>query len=653
MSPVPFETYRFDARPDTADFRDRLFEPTLIEVPPRLPVERFRRARVRVLDQGPDGACTGFGLATVVHFLLRTRSVEPDRTRVSPWMLYDLARRYDEWPGEDYEGSSARGAVKGWHKHGVCAARLWPRRRSRGRLTAAIARDAGRRPLGAYYRVNHHDLAALHTALAEVGVLYATSWIHTGWYEPGADGVIPRRPDRVGGHAFAIVAYDERGFWVQNSWGPGWGQRGLALVTYDDWFENAMDVWVTRLGAPVALARRSVAAGLSAQGNLASGYAYADLRPHVVSVGNDGRLREGGTYGTSRAEVAEIVRTEIPRAMAGWGRKRLLLYAHGGLVDEKAAVQRVAEYRATLLGAEVYPLAFVWKTDFWTTVRNILDDALGRRRPEGFWDEAKDFLLDRLDDALEPLARALGGKAVWDEMKENAVRATTRREGAARWVGELVAGLIRAEPDLEIHLAGHSAGSIFLAPLVQWLTARGRIASGPMAGRTGLGLRVASCTLWAPACTVELFKACYLPALRDGGIGRFTLFTLTDEAEQDDHCANIYHKSLLYLVSNAFEARPRIPMVRDGEPILGMERFVADDPDLGRVLVRGESWILAPNTQPVGSADASRARHHGDFDDDEATVRATLARILDAPRTGAGLTFRRSAGGLRNRRPAV
>ncbi len=216
MSPVPSETYRFDARPDTADFRDRLFEPTLIEVPPRLPVERFRRARVPVLDQGPDGACTGFGLATVVHFLLRTRSVEPDRTRVSPWMLYDLARRYDEWPGEDYEGSSARGAVKGWHKHGVCAARLWPRRRNRGRLTAEIARDAGRRPLGAYYRVNHHDLAALHTALAEVGVLFATSWIHTGWYEPEADGVIPHRPDRVGGHAFAIVAYDERGFCIQN-----------------------------------------------------------------------------------------------------------------------------------------------------------------------------------------------------------------------------------------------------------------------------------------------------------------------------------------------------------------------------------------------------------------------------------------------------
>ena len=36
-----------------------------------------------------------------------------------------MARRYDEWPGEDYTGSSARGAMKGWHKHGVCAEAEW------------------------------------------------------------------------------------------------------------------------------------------------------------------------------------------------------------------------------------------------------------------------------------------------------------------------------------------------------------------------------------------------------------------------------------------------------------------------------------------------------------------------------------------------
>ncbi len=43
-------------------------------------------------------------------------------------------------------------------------------------------------------------------------------------------------------------------------------------------------------------------------------------------------------------------------------------------------------------------------------------------------------MLDRLDDALEPLARVLSGKAAWDEMKENALAATQNTKGRrASW----------------------------------------------------------------------------------------------------------------------------------------------------------------------------------------------------------------------------
>ena len=72
-----------DARPDTADFRDRMFEPTLVDVPTHVPLQRYLDLDVPVLDQGGEGACTAFGLATVAHTLLRTRSSGPDTTRVS------------------------------------------------------------------------------------------------------------------------------------------------------------------------------------------------------------------------------------------------------------------------------------------------------------------------------------------------------------------------------------------------------------------------------------------------------------------------------------------------------------------------------------------------------------------------------------------
>jgi hypothetical protein len=237
---------------------------------------------------------------------------------------------------------------------------------------------------------------------------------------------------------------------------------------------------------------------------------------------------------------------------------------------------------------------------------------------------------DRIDDMLEPLARALGGRAQWEEMKENALLATRSEKGGARFVAGCLAGLGARNPSLELHVIGHSAGAVFHAPLVQLLSSRGRISHGPMRGETGHGLGIASCSLWAPACTVALFKESYLPLIQSGDIGRFSVFTLTEDAERDDTCAGLYRKSLLYLVSNAFEPTPRIPRRRSrGQPLLGMATFIQEEPSL-RTLFQGKArWVLSPNEAVLGTQGASRARSHGGFDDDDATLRSTLAHILN------------------------
>ena len=645
----------YNARPDTMDFRDKMYEATLIEVPKRIALEDYRKVKVPILDQGAEGACTGFGLATVTNYLLRKRKEVKGKDSVSPRMMYEMAKRYDEWPGEKYDGSSARGAMKGWHKHGVCSESLWryDPKKPDSKLTETRIADAANRPLGAYFRVNHKDLVAMHAALAEVGILYATATVHAGWEAVSADGLIPLQDEILGGHAFAIVAFDERGFWIQNSWGPDWGQQGFALISYQDWLTNGTDIWVARLGVPVILEAAAKGAAPGRAGALrAKSYSYPELRPHIISIGNDGALRDDGIFGTSAAEAEEIIKQDFPRITRNWKKKRLLLYAHGGLVSEESAIQRVSDYRKALLDAEVYPLAFSWKSDAWTTIKNIIEDAHNRRRPEGILDAAKDFMLDRLDDALEPLARTLGGKAMWSEMKENALFATMNEKGGARIALGFLDELLAQDPSIEIHIAGHSAGSIFHAPVVQLLTAKGKIASGPLSGMTGLGRKIETCTLWAPACTVDLFKQTYLPALNAKGIKRFALFTLTDQVEQDDNCANIYHKSLLYLVSDAFEKRVRIPVFqKDGEPILGMEKFVRGDPELDMLFKNGKAdWVRSPNTAEDGSPIHSTARHHGDFDDDKPTVLATLARILGQGTAQAPFEFARTPASLQARR---
>jgi predicted chitinase len=649
---------KLDARPDTTDFRDTMYVPTLTEVPTHIPLGDFLDYDVPVLDQGKEGACTGYGLATVANYLQLRRRVLPEKVPVSPRMLYNMARRYDEWPGEDYEGSSARGAMKGWHKHGVCREELYP---SAGKddgkgLTEMRTSEARKRPLGAYFRVNHKDLVAMHSAIAEVGVLYATSMVHEGWQQVGGDGAIRSSERIIGGHAFAIVAYDDEGFWLQNSWGTDWGAGGFAHLTYDDWLRNGTDVWVARLGAPVTLrTAEATATAHSAAAGESIAYSFADLRPHIVSVGNNGELRAGGDYGTSPQGLQHIFDEDIPRVTHGWKKPRILLYAHGGLVGEEAAVQRLAEYRPHLLEKEVYPLAFIWRTDYWTTIKNILQDAVRRRRPEGALDAAKDFMLDRLDDALEPLARALTGKRAWDEMKENAL-AASKSGGAADLVVRHVQRLYAA--GAEVHLVGHSAGSILLGPVATSLAAA--------------GVPIASCSLWAPACTMALFNKHYRPAIENQQIGRFGLYVLNDKTERDDNCGKIYNKSLLYLVSDAFEDKIRIPSAlpgvlpdyRAGVPVLGLEKCLGAKE---RALFDGtqHQLVIAPNQADPASGTASQARAHGAFDDDPATVMSTFLRVLgevqpqqapapvQARPAIAAIKFRKSSGSLRDRRQNI
>ncbi|MBZ9937493.1 C1 family peptidase [Mesorhizobium sp. BR1-1-16] len=608
----------FDALPDTLDFRDQIFVPTLIRVGAVSDLASYRAFGLPVLNQGSEGACTGFGLASVANFLLRLRGSATTADKVSAWMLYAMAKRYDEWPGEDYSGSSARGAMKGWFKHGLCAYDLWNERDPDPTLEEKRAADALGRPLGAYFRVNHKDLVAMHSAITEAGILYATARVHEGWQAVrSGDEVIEYREGSIGGHAFAIVGYDRQGLWIQNSWGEGWGAGGLARLSYADWLKNGTDVWVAALGAPIDL----VGPGSSAtmRGSAPRSYqskVFADLRPHIVTAKNDGILDDKGTYGLTEDGLKTLITERMTATMADWPKKRVLLYAHGGLVSANSAIQTVSSNLGPLMDAKIYPISFIWRSDAWSTISNILREAIGQRRDEGLLDKAKDFMLDRFDDTIEVVARNLGGKAMWDEMKENAIDATTKAKGAARLTADHLVKLSAKGKIDEIHLVGHSAGSIFHAELARYLASKNVV--------------IDSVSLWAPACTMDVFDTIYRPLAEQGSIRKFDLYTLDDATEQDDNCANIYNKSLLYLVSNAFEKTARIPGIRpDGQPMLGMEHFASRIP--------AAFWVKGRRTWTLSPGSSSKALHHGDFDNDAATRESTLARIVGDAASSAAL----------------
>jgi len=83
--------------PDRLDLRDRPYLPSVREAP-RAELNALQGFPLQALDQGDTSACTGFALSQVVNCLL-WRAKRREEQPVSPYMLYSMARRYDEFPG--------------------------------------------------------------------------------------------------------------------------------------------------------------------------------------------------------------------------------------------------------------------------------------------------------------------------------------------------------------------------------------------------------------------------------------------------------------------------------------------------------------------------------------------------------------------------
>ena len=192
---------------------------------------------------------------------------------------------------------------------------------------------------------------------------------------------------------------------------------------------------------------------------------------------------------------------------------------------------------------------------------------------------------------------------------------------------------------MRIHLAGHSAGAIFLATLADRIVQT--------------GLRIESLALLAGAVTNADFVRWVVPtsrspttatAHRSSPSRRSSAYRLRpDRADgagrqvpgrRRDRLPQV----LLYLVARALEPNPdaRTGMV----PLVGLQPGLGSVPagwsqTLGQVLVAdGAKIVFAPGGAPPDPR--SDARGHGDFDDDRATMTSVLLRMLDVTDPPAG-----------------
>ena len=154
------------------------------------------------LDQDGTPACTGFSTA---HELAARPVVVQHVDAVLAMSLYMRARQLDEWPGEDYDGSSVLGAMKAAAAGGYYEEYRW-----------AFGLD------DLIMAVGHHGPAVL-----------GVNW-YTGMMSTDEEGFVSVAGRVEGGHAILCngVSVKHEKFFLANSWGLDWGIGGGCWVTF-------------------------------------------------------------------------------------------------------------------------------------------------------------------------------------------------------------------------------------------------------------------------------------------------------------------------------------------------------------------------------------------------------------------------------------
>lgn len=170
-----------------------------------------------VLNQGREGACVPHGFThealarpVVVDFKAKGLRL-PDGfhhdAQQFAFDLYEWCRRNDEWPGENYDGTSVAAGAKGMKMLGLIPEYRW----------ASNVNDA-------LTAIGWHGPA----------VLGCDWW--SGMFDPDAKGFLHMTGAIEGGHCILVNGVDlkRRAIRLHNSWGPDWGQGGEALLSLDD-----------------------------------------------------------------------------------------------------------------------------------------------------------------------------------------------------------------------------------------------------------------------------------------------------------------------------------------------------------------------------------------------------------------------------------
>lgn len=197
-----------------------------------------------IKDQGIEGGCTGF--ATVAWLESMNNKID-----LSERMVYENARKYDEWPGENYEGSSLKGALKAANKHGACEESFWPYTSGNvGKPKKGYEQNAEKFKVGKYALLMKNRKPLINQmckSLSDGLGVIASIKVSDSFIQLNRQNFVLMTPGKLkdGGHAIAVVGYDKakKLVKIRNSWSSSWGMDGYGYISFAAFEAICFDLW--------------------------------------------------------------------------------------------------------------------------------------------------------------------------------------------------------------------------------------------------------------------------------------------------------------------------------------------------------------------------------------------------------------------------
>lgn len=199
----------FGFKPSIIDGTERIFDTTdKIELPEKY---TFKAYMPPVINQGEDSICVPCSVSTYLNWKENLKSGEVKDNKVSLFEIYNSRET-------DGEGMTFKDAFK-YLKH------------------EGVSSKVGKLKISAYGKINNP--LALKYAIVMNGPCFGALPVYSDdydfWNKKPGDTLL-------GYHAISIIGYDEEGFFIRNSWGTSFGDRGYTKIKNSE-LDEMLELW--------------------------------------------------------------------------------------------------------------------------------------------------------------------------------------------------------------------------------------------------------------------------------------------------------------------------------------------------------------------------------------------------------------------------